>query len=66
MERRAVPEARSAGGTVRRPARDGPLDRQGDELSEQGKYRSWTAQQKIEIVTLLREEAESPVAAEVG
>ncbi len=50
MERRAVPEARSAGGTVRRPAQDGPLDRQGDGLSEQRKYRSWTAQQKLEIV----------------
>ena len=32
MERRAVPEARSAGGTVRRPAQHGPLDRQGDEV----------------------------------
>ena len=32
LERRAVPEARSAGGTVRRPAQDGPLDRQGDEV----------------------------------
>ena len=47
----AIPEARSAGGIVRRPAQHGPLDRQGDDgLSEQRKYRSWTAQQKIEIV----------------
>src|SRR5438876_326296 len=32
LERRAVPEARSAGGTVRGAAQDGPLDRQGDEV----------------------------------
>jgi transposase len=32
LERRVVREARSAGGTVRRPARDGPLDRQGEEV----------------------------------
>ena len=50
MERRAVPEARSAGGTVRRPAQDGPLDREETVLSVQRKYRSWTAQQKLEIV----------------
>ena len=50
MERRAVPEARSAGGTVRRLAQDGPLDRREIGLSEQRKNRSWTAQQKLEIV----------------
>jgi transposase len=32
LGRRAVPEARSAGGTVRAPAQDGPLDRGGDEV----------------------------------
>ncbi len=42
VERRAVPEARSAGGTVRRLAQHGPLDRQGDEverLLEAGRER---------------------------
>src|SRR5262249_32832237 len=32
LERRAVPEARSAAGTVRRPAQDGPLDRRETEV----------------------------------
>ena len=51
MERRAIPEARSAGGIVRRPAQHGPLDRREMRLSEHKKqYRSWTAQQKLEIV----------------
>jgi transposase len=50
LERRAIPEARSAGGIVRRPAQHGPLDRREKRLSEQRKYRTWTAQQKIEIV----------------
>jgi transposase-like protein len=50
LECRAIPEARSAGGIVRRPAQHGPLDRREIGLSEQRKYRSWTAQQKIEIV----------------
>jgi transposase len=50
LKRRAVPEARCAGGAVRWPAQHGPLDRQGTRLSEQRKYRSWTTQQKIEIV----------------
>src|SRR5207247_6097663 len=49
-ERWAVPEARSAGGTVRRAAEDGPRDRRENRVSEQRKYRSWTAQQKLEIV----------------
>src|SRR5205807_387883 len=48
--RRAVLEARSAGGTVRWSAQHRPLDRRERRLSEQRKYRSWTAQQKIEIV----------------
>jgi transposase len=51
LERRAIPEARSAGGIVRRRAQHGPLDRRETRLSEHKKrYRSWTAQQKIEIV----------------
>jgi hypothetical protein len=41
---------RSPGETVRRRAQHGPLDRQETGLSEQRKYRSWTAQQKLEIV----------------
>jgi transposase len=45
-----VSEGRSPGETVRRQAQHGPLDRQGDELSEQRKYRTWTAKQKIAIV----------------
>ena len=32
MERRAVPEARSAGGAVRRSAQDGPLNQGGDQV----------------------------------
>ena len=50
MECRAVPEARSAGGTVRRPAQHGRSTDKETGLSEQRKYRCWTAQQKIEIV----------------
>jgi transposase len=50
LGRRAVPEARSAVGAVRRSAQDWPLEPRGDRVSEQRKYRSWTAQQKLEIV----------------
>ena len=35
---------------MRRPVQDGPLDRGGDGLREQRKYRSWTAEQKLAIV----------------
>jgi len=35
---------------VRRPAQDGPLDRREIGLSEQRKYRTFTAQRKLEIV----------------
>ncbi len=50
MECRAVSEGRSPGETVRRQAQHGPLDRRETGLSEQRKYRSWTAEQKIAIV----------------
>jgi transposase-like protein len=50
LERRTISEGRSPGEIVRWSAQDGPLDRRETELSEQRKYRSWTAQQKIEIV----------------
>jgi transposase len=50
LERRVVPEARSAGGAVRRRLRMGRSTDKETRLSEQRKYRSWTAQQKIEIV----------------
>jgi transposase len=50
LERRTISEGRSPGEIVRRSAQDGPLDRRETGLSEQRKYRSWTAQQKIEIV----------------
>jgi transposase len=43
-------EGRSPGEIVRRRRQDGPLDRKEIGMSEQRKYRSWTAQQKIEIV----------------
>jgi transposase len=35
---------------VRRSFQDGPLNPKGERLSEQRKYRSWTAKQKLEIV----------------
>jgi transposase-like protein len=50
LDCRAIPEARSAGGIVRRSPQHGPLDREETRLSEQRKYRTWTAKQKIEIV----------------
>jgi transposase-like protein len=50
LERRTVSEGRSPGEIVRRSAQDWPLDRKEIGMSEQRKYRSWTAQQKIEIV----------------
>ena len=45
-----VLEGRSPGEAVRRAAQDWLLDREEIGISEQRKYRSWTAQQKIEIV----------------
>ena len=50
MGRRAVPGARSAVGAVRRGSETGRLTDKETRLSEQGKYRKWTAQQKLEIV----------------
>jgi transposase len=47
---RAILEARSAVGIVRRSAQDWSLDREEIGMGEQRKYRSWTAQQKLEIV----------------
>ena len=43
-------EGRSPGEAVRVRAQDGPLDREEIGLSERRKHRSWTAQQKLEIV----------------
>ena len=51
MERRAVPEARSAGeGLSGGRLSLGRSTVKETRLSEQRKYRSWTAQQKIEIL----------------
>jgi hypothetical protein len=50
LERRTVSEGRSPGEIVRRSAQDGRSTKEEIGLSEQRKYRSWTAQQKIEIV----------------
>ncbi len=47
---RAVPEARSAEGLSGVRLSMGRLTDKETGLSEQRKYRSWTAQQKIEIV----------------
>ena len=48
-EARPVGPSRS-GDRVRRSFQDGPLNRKETRLSEQRKYRSWTAKQKLEIV----------------
>ena len=50
MERRTIPEARSAGGSSGGRLSMGRSTEVETRLSEQRKYRSWTAQQKIEIV----------------
>ncbi len=50
MERRAVPEARSAGGDCPAAGSGWAARPKEKRLSEQRKYRSWTAQQKLEIV----------------
>jgi transposase len=41
---------RRSGDRVRRASQDGPLNRKEIGLSEQRKYRTWTAKQKLEIV----------------
>ena len=50
MDRRAIPEARSAEGSSGGRLSMGRSTDKEMRLSEQRKYRSWTAQQKIEIV----------------
>jgi len=50
LDRRAIPEARSAGGSFGGGLSMGRSTDKETRLSEQRKYRSWTAKQRIEIV----------------